>query len=69
MCLWELKYCNIGIYSEVGKLFLFIVSFENFFGFIIREFIDYVLKMFKDEFDLDVKIILLVGGFFECELV
>lgn len=28
-----------------------------------------MLKMFKDEFDVDVKIILLVGGFFECELV
>lgn len=48
---------------------MLIEIFENLFNLIIQELIVYVLKMFKDEFDVDVKIILLVGGFFECELV
>lgn len=69
MCLGELKYCEMGICCEVGKLVLFSLSFENFFSFIINEFIDYLLKMFIDKFVLDVKIMLFVGGFFECELV
>lgn len=69
ICLRELKYCDIGIYSEVGKLMLFIEFFEIFFSLVINEFVDYLFKMFR-EFDLiDVKIILFVGGFLECELM
>lgn len=65
----KLKYWNKDIFCEIGKLNLVIEIFENLFDFIVQELIVYLFKMFKDEFDVDVKIILLVGGFFECELV
>lgn len=69
MCIKELKYCNICIYSERGRIYLFIEIFENFFRFIINEIVDYLFKIFRNDFVLDVKIILFVGGFFEYELV
>lgn len=69
-CLRELKYCGyIGIFIEVMKLILFIRIFENFFWLIINKFVDYLLKMFRDELDLDVNLVLFVGDFLECELV
>lgn len=68
-CLRELKYCDIGINSKVGKLNLFIEFFENFFCLIKNKIVNYLFEMFR-KFDLiDVKIIFFVGGFLECELV
>lgn len=68
-CLGESKYRDTGIYSEAGKLYLPIASFENFFSSTTKELIDHLSKMFRDELDSDVKTILFVGGFSECELV
>lgn len=68
-CLGESKYRETGIYCEVGKLVLPIASFENFFSPTTNELIDHLSKMFTDELDSDVKTMLFVGGFSECELV
>lgn len=68
-CLRESKYCDTGIYSEAGKLMLPIEFFETFFSPAINELVDHLSKMFG-ELDLtDVKTILFVGGFSECELM
>lgn len=68
-CLRESKYCDTGIYSEAGKLYMPIEFFENFFSPAINELVDHLSKMFR-ELDLtDVKTILFVGGFSECGLM
>lgn len=68
-CLRESKYCDTGIYSGAGKLYLPIEFFENFFSPAINELVDHLSKMFR-ELDLtDVKTILFVGGFSECGLM
>lgn len=63
------KYWNKDISCETGKLNLAIEIFENLFDPTVQELIAHLSKMFKDELDADVKTILLVGGFSECELV
>lgn len=68
-CLGESKYRETDIYCEVGKLVLPIASFENFFSPTTNELINHLSKMFTDELDSDVKTMLFVGGFSECELV
>lgn len=68
-CLRKSKYCETGIYSEALKLWLPIEFFETFFSPAINELVDHLSKMFR-ELDLtDVKTILFVGGFSECELM
>lgn len=62
----KLKYCNRNIIVELGKLRMLKDIFESFFNLIIDKFIVYLFKMFKDKFYLDIEIILIVGGFFEC---
>lgn len=63
------KYWDKDISCEAGKLSMSIEIFENLFNPTVQELIAHVSKMFKDELDADVKTILLVGGFSECELV
>lgn len=62
----KLKYCNENIIVELGKLRMLKDIFESFFNLIIDKFIVYLFKMFKDKFYLDIEIVLIVGGFFEC---
>lgn len=68
-CLGESKYRETGICCEVGKLVLPSPSFENFFSPTTNELIDHLSKMFTDKLVSDVKTMLFVGGFSECELV
>lgn len=65
----KLKYCDKNIIVELGKLRMLKDIYESFFNLIIDKFIVYLLKMFKDKFYLDIEIVLIVGGFFECYLV
>lgn len=68
-CLRESNYCEAGIKSAAGKLMLPIEIFENFFCPTINKLVNHLSEMLR-ELDLtDVKTILFVGGFSECELV
>lgn len=63
------KYFDSCISLGFGKLKMSSETFENFFTPTIDKLINHLSKMFQEELDSDVKTILVVGGFSECELV
>ncbi|XP_056009904.1 heat shock 70 kDa protein 12A-like [Ostrea edulis] len=63
------KHNSNGIYSSGGKLVLPIDFYKNLFNPPIEELVMHLSKMFKNDLESDVDVILMVGGFSECDLV
>ncbi|XP_062582494.1 heat shock 70 kDa protein 12A-like [Saccostrea cucullata] len=65
----ESTHKNEDITSLQGKLELPIESYQKFFTPTIEKLVDHLSKMFREEVGPGVDVILMVGGFSECELV